>query len=167
MACYTNLSPEKRHKNLHKPYSVNTKRVIITNCMKAHFLLNSSDNDFESFRIQCENLGETWNVSHKIILEVILIIEELYTNYFQYTSTGTTNSVEVSLERIGPELVIVYKDSGPAFNPLQVPPPDIHLPFEERQAGGLGVHLVRHFADSYTYARKDKKNILRLTKTIK
>ena len=117
--------------------------------------------------MQCENLAETWNISHRTISEIILIIEELYTNYFKYASTGTTHSVEVSLERVGPELLIMYKDRGAAFNPLQVSSPDIRLPFEERQAGGLGVHLVRHFVDSYTYTRKDRKNILTLTKIIK
>ena len=135
--------------------------------MKAHFLLDSSDKTFEAFRMQCENLAETWNISHRTISEIILIIEELYTNYFKYASTGTTHSVEVSLERVGPELLIMYKDRGAAFNPLQVSSPDIRLPFEERQAGGLGVHLVRHFVDSYTYTRKDRKNILTLTKIIK
>ena len=117
--------------------------------------------------MQCENLSKTWNISPRTISELILIIEELCTNYFKYGSTGTTHSVEVSLERVGPELLIVYKDSGAAFNPLQVASPDISLPLEERQAGGLGVHLVRHFADSYTYARKGRKNILTLTKIIK
>ena len=86
--------------------------------MKAHFLLDSSDKNFEAFRIQCKNLAETWNVSHKIILEIILIIEELYTNYAKYSSTESANSIEVSLERVGPELLIVYKDNGPVFNPL-------------------------------------------------
>lgn len=135
--------------------------------MKAHFLLDASDKTFEAFRMQCENLSKTWNISPRTISELILIIEELCTNYFKYGSTGTTHSVEVSLERVGPELLIVYKDSGAAFNPLQVASPDISLPLEERQAGGLGVHLVRHFADSYTYARKGRKNILTLTKIIK
>lgn len=129
--------------------------------------MDSSEDSFEAFRMQCENLAETWDVSHKIILEIILIIEELYTNFFKYCSTEFANSIEVSLERAGPDLLIVYKDNGPVFNPLQVESPDIRRPFEERQAGGLGIHLVRHFVDSYTYARKDEKNILRFTKTIK
>lgn len=135
--------------------------------MKAHFLLDASDKTFAAFRIQCENLSETWNISHRTISELILIIEELCTNYFKYGSRGTTHPVEVSIERVGAELLIVYKDGGTAFNPFQVTSPDIRLPIEERQAGGLGVHLVRHFADSYTYTRKDRKNILTLTKIIK
>lgn len=134
--------------------------------MKAHFLLDSSDKSFEDFRAQFEQLAETWGLPTKTIYQVRLIVEELWTNFYKYASKGIQNPIKVSIFQSGRELVIVYEDSGPAFNPLKVVPPDTSLPLEERQPGGIGLHLVRNYIDSYTYTREDNKNILRLKKEI-
>ena len=57
-------------------------------------------------------------------------------------------------------------DSGTPFDPTAVPEADITLSAEERNIGGLGIHLVRNIMDSVTYKRIDGKNILTLTKNI-
>ncbi len=131
--------------------------------MKKHFVLDPSPETFEAFRRQCEQLPEAWHVCPKILSKIVLIIEELYTNSLKYAST---ESIEVSLDKKGTEILIEYIDSGPPFNPLKVPPPDLSLPFDERHVGGLGLHLVRHCSDSSSYTREGGKNILRLTKNI-
>lgn len=142
-------------------------RFVANDSMKAHFLLDSSDKSFENFRIQFEQLAGAWGLPTKTIYQVRLIVEELWTNFYKYASTGIQNPIEVSMFQSDRELLIVYEDSGPAFNPLEVAPPDTSLPLEKRQPGGLGLHLVRNYIDSYTYTREDKKNILNLKKEIK
>lgn len=134
--------------------------------MKAHFLLDASNKSFEDFRIQIEQLAVTWGLSQKTMYQVRLIAEELWTNFYKYTSTSIQNSIEITIYQSNHELLIVYKDSGPAFNPLEIAPPDISLPLEKRQPGGLGLHLVKNFIDSYTYTREDNKNILCLKKIL-
>ena len=43
---------------------------------------------------------------------------------------------------------------------------DTTLPAEDRDIGGLGIHLVRQIMDSINYERIDGKNVLTLTKKI-
>jgi anti-sigma regulatory factor (Ser/Thr protein kinase) len=36
------------------------------------------------------------------------------------------------------------------FDPTQIPPRGTTEPLEQRSAGGLGMHLIRHFIDQVT-----------------
>jgi anti-sigma regulatory factor (Ser/Thr protein kinase) len=59
--------------------------------------------------------------------------------------------------------VLTIADDGSPFNPLDRGQPDTDLPIEEREVGGLGVHLVRKMVDEFRYERLDDLNVLRLT----
>ncbi len=50
-----------------------------------------------------------------------------------------------------PHLTIEFIDDGDPFDPLAAPPPDLEAPLEERDLGGLGVHIVRSLADEVRY----------------
>ena len=54
------------------------------------------------------------------------------------------------------------EEKGTSFNPLDREAPDLQLPLEERPVGGLGIYMVRQFADSVEYQYRDGCNILRL-----
>ena len=45
-------------------------------------------------------------------------------------------------------------DDGRAFNPLEVPAPDLSLAMSDRPIGGLGIHLLRELADEVKYERR-------------
>jgi len=53
-------------------------------------------------------------------------------------------------------------DSGIAFDPLLVAPPDVSSPVEVRQTGGLGILLMRNMVDDVRYERTGDRNILTL-----
>ena len=69
--------------------------------------------------------------------------------------------IEIESGRIDAEV----RDNGPQFDPLTIPEPDTDLSVEERELGGLGVHLVRNLMDDVTYSRKNGWNRLRFSKT--
>ena len=48
--------------------------------------------------------------------------------------------------------------------PLETAEPDIETPIEERQLGGLGIHLVKNMVDLAEYRREGDRNILLLRK---
>ena len=60
--------------------------------------------------------------------------------------------------------MFIISDNGVAFDPTAKAEVDTTLSAEERQIGGLGIHLVRHIMDNVEYERKDGRNILRLSK---
>jgi serine/threonine-protein kinase RsbW len=58
-----------------------------------------------------------------------------------------------------------FEDRGREFNPLEVGEPDLDTPIEDRQLGGLGIHLVKNMVDLAQYRREGDRNILLLRKT--
>ncbi|BAN26562.1 ATP-binding protein [Caballeronia insecticola] len=57
-------------------------------------------------------------------------------------------------------------DDGVAFDPLQLPEPDVTSSLDERAIGGLGVYLVRKMMDGVEYERRDRFNRLSFWKRI-
>ena len=55
------------------------------------------------------------------------------------------------------------RDWGHSFDPFRgVETPDISLPVEERDVGGLGVHLIKHISSHYIYSGSDGSNTVEL-----
>ena len=79
----------------------------------------------------------------------------------------TEGDITVRIMSDGQTLHCQIIDSGVPFDPTAKKKVDTTLSVEERQIGGLGIHLVRELMDSINYERKDGKNILTLTKNIK
>lgn len=134
--------------------------------MKELFLLTPEDSGaLEVFRGRLTVLVDSWGLEQRTVFKVELIVEELYTNYLKYAVMDNTEPVEILLELQEEKLHITFKDNGSPFNPVKVPTPDVNLPLEERQAGGLGLHLVKHFTDDRSYTREQGWNILKMTIT--
>lgn len=97
----------------------------------------------------------------------LLALEELVTNCIKYgLECPERHRIGVSMRVAGRELVMDFTDDGKAFNPLEAPEPDTSLPLEDREAGGLGIHLLRRIADHAGYARVDGRNHLTLRKSL-
>jgi serine/threonine-protein kinase RsbW len=92
---------------------------------------------------------------------VNLALEEIVTNIITHGYRGRADQ-SISVEVIvGPDEVRArIEDSAQAFDPLQLPPPDISAPLAQRQVGGLGVHLSKKLLDGLEYSRMDGKNRL-------
>lgn len=58
-------------------------------------------------------------------------------------------------------------DKGPLFNPLAHQQPiDTEAPLEDRNVGGLGLHLIHSCMDAVFYRREESQNILTLVKKL-
>lgn len=104
------------------------------------------------------------------LLQVIdLALEELFTNMVKY-STTTTKPVEVEIAPIanGVEVTLTDYDVEP-FDVTKAPEVDITLPIEQRNPGGLGLHLVRRLLDSieYEYTKEIRRSRIAFRKTHK
>ena len=60
--------------------------------------------------------------------------------------------------------VVRISDDGSPYDPLQGKEPDIALGAEEREAGGLGVFLVKKTMDSVVYEYRGGRNIITIEK---
>ena len=50
-----------------------------------------------------------------------------------------------------------------AFNPFNGDGVDTSLSIEDREIGGLGIHLIKQLMSSYKYVRKSNENLVTLT----
>jgi sigma-B regulation protein RsbU (phosphoserine phosphatase) len=97
------------------------------------------------------------------IHDCTLAIEELLTNVATHAYGGDPGRrVDVEVRLRPEEIEVRIEDSGPPFNPIEAPAPDLDAPLAERPIGRLGLVLVRHLVSQWEYARKDTANILTL-----
>lgn len=95
--------------------------------------------------------------------DVLLISEEVVCNAIDHgRPPGSEHEVTVEIDIDEHRITLHFRDDGDAFDPLEHPPPDLECCIEERQIGGLGVHLVRTLADEISYVREARHNVLRV-----
>jgi serine/threonine-protein kinase RsbW len=112
--------------------------------------------------------GELHDVPSRTLYAVNLALDELVTNVILYGfKDASGQAVTVQVSTAAGELIAAVVDDGGEFNPLEVLPPDVAAPLEERELGGLGIHLVRSLMDQVTYERSDGKNVLTVRKRIR
>lgn len=94
--------------------------------------------------------------------ELDLLVEEIFMNIARHSyPEGTSGMVSVTYSVSGPgELDVEFGDQGMEFNPLEVDPPDLASDLAQRRTGGLGVFLLKEFADSLSYRREQGWNRL-------
>ena len=89
------------------------------------------------------------------------------TNIISYAyDDAAEHQIGIRVALDGDSVCLRVEDDGRAFNPLDVPSPDLGLDFAERPVGGLGVHIVRSLMDTLEYRREDDRNILIMRKTL-
>ena len=86
-----------------------------------------------------------------------LIVEEAVVNVVNYSGATT---MELNAWQENGCLYVSVTDDGIPFDPTQYPSPDLTMPGEQRQIGGLGIHYIRKMSDGMTYRREDGRNIL-------
>jgi len=99
--------------------------------------------------------------------KVSIVLDELLNNVVNYAyDDGELHEIEVEVELSGKRLVITIEDDGVPFNPFGREKPETSSKIEDREIGGLGIHLVRSVMDEYDYQRHIDKNLVRLVKLI-
>jgi len=107
--------------------------------------------------------GKQHRLTENVLNNLNLVLEELVVNIISYAyAEGGKREILIRLEKLEKELILQLRDDGKAFNPLQVPEPDLDAKIEDRPVGGLGMHMVRDLTSSLEYERKEGWNILTL-----
>lgn len=108
------------------------------------------------------------NCPQKILTELEISLEEIFTNIASYAYEKEDGELSLCcrLEQGGGEFTMQFKDWGNPFNPVEKRDPDFTVPFDERPIGGLGIYMVKNFADEVGYEYRDGCNILTVRKKI-
>lgn len=89
-------------------------------------------------------------IPSSVINKVQVASDEIYSNIVYYSKA--TYAV-VSFKEVKGELMVRFVDNGSAFNPMESSTPDITLSADEREIGGLGIHMVKKMTSNMTYER--------------
>ena len=94
-----------------------------------------------------------------------MVFDELLANIVSYGyKDDKDHRILIKLEYSEGRLVLNIEDDGIPFNPFAQASVDTTLGLEERDIGGLGIHLVKNIMDETDYQRQSGKNIITLTK---
>lgn len=114
-----------------------------------------------------EIFGDEAGWGDAIVMQINLVLEELIVNVINYGyPDGRNGGIDVLVETDAEEINIRITDDGNAFDPFAVAAPDLSLDIIDRPIGGLGIHLVRNYMDTYTYHYVDKHNDVELSKRL-
>ena len=109
---------------------------------------------------------EQAGASAKVTMQVLLCVEEVFTNIASYAYPDSTGNVTFAIGFKDKEMTMRVTDNGEPFDPLQRENPDVTLSAEERQIGGLGIFIVKKTMDNVRYEYKNNGNNLTMKKKI-
>lgn len=102
---------------------------------------------------------------HKALYAIELALDEACANIIDHGYKGEgKGSIDIGLSTEDALFVIKVEDTGQAFDPESIPPPDLTSPLDIRSERGLGVYTMRKLMDRVEFSRCEGKNCLLLVK---
>jgi serine/threonine-protein kinase RsbW len=95
--------------------------------------------------VECTAAG--FQVPEDAVFDVALAVYEAASNIIEHGYRGVPGEIEIEINHNGDSLVISLRDRAPVFDPTRLPAPDLSLPLERRQIGGLGVFMMQESVD--------------------
>ena len=120
--------------------------------------------DLEQLRLATEEIAEfarREDLVQQTQSLVELAIEELFVNFVNYGS-NPAGLFSVEIEANGDQVVIEVRDNGDPYDLTQTEAVNVDAPLNDRQPGGLGLHLTRNISQQVEYRREDGWNVTRL-----
>ena len=131
------------------------------------FELKSSLSELDRLCLNLETFGKKFGFSKKLIFEINLALDELFTNIISYGfKDDDEHVIKVTLTPDKDELCLCIEDDGMPFNPIDFETPDVSCSVEECKIGGLGIHIMKKLMDDACYERCGDKNVLNLKKKL-
>ena len=115
-----------------------------------------------------EQTLESLECPMKTQMAICVAIEEVFVNVAHYAYGDGEGDMDLGIGFDKESRTITFRmtDKGVPFDPLQKPDPDITLPAEEREIGGLGIFIAKKTMDSIYYTYDNGQNILTMIKKI-
>ena len=134
--------------------------------MKEELVIEAVIDNLEAVNLFVHKSIKQFEVSKRTLMQLDLIVEEIFVNVASYAYAPNTGSVKILIEAKEEPLTVslTFIDSGVPYNPLEKSDPDVNLSVDDRQIGGLGIFLTKNFVDDISYQFLDGRNILKIEK---
>ena len=131
------------------------------------FELKSSLSELDNLCLKLETFGAKMGLSKKLIFEINLALDELFTNIISYGfNDEEEHKIKVTITPQKEEICLCIEDDGVPFNPIDFEIPDVACSVDDCKIGGLGIHIMRKLMDDICYERCGDKNVLTLKKNL-
>ncbi len=115
-----------------------------------------------------QELLDSARVSLKAQMQISIAVEEIFVNisHYAYTPNIGSATIRIRITENPPELTLVFLDRGIPYDPTKAESPDLSLPADEREVGGLGIFMTKQLVDKVSYEYRDGQNILTLLRRL-
>jgi sigma-B regulation protein RsbU (phosphoserine phosphatase) len=108
-----------------------------------------------------------WGIPKRLRNQVRMAFDELLANVMEYGyDDQERHEIRITAKCKPDNLTLTLSDDGRPFDPLAETAPDLSSSAEERELGGLGIHLCRKTFDRIAYERRDERNVVTLEATL-
>lgn len=135
--------------------------------MTKSFKYLSEIQSISSIRNDLEALALHWNIPSPELKQISLIVEELFSNIIRFAfEEDGSQTIELTITRSGARIMLEICDAGIPYNPLEYNP-DLQADPASAEDAGMGISLIRAFADTLNYERMEHRNHLFIEKNIR
>jgi sigma-B regulation protein RsbU (phosphoserine phosphatase) len=129
------------------------------------FQVTNALNEIEKVVDLFDEFATNNKVNQKVKSTISMALDDLLTNVVSYAyNDEQQHKIGVRISVVESSIVVVITDDGMPFNPFQMENPNTKASIEERDMGGLGIHLVKKMFDHVAYHRNIEKNVVTLVK---
>ena len=130
--------------------------------------IDAEQENLEEVQTFVEERLEGTDCPMKAMMQINVAVEEIFINIASYAYAPEKGKAKVKVEVSDDPIAvtITFMDHGIPYDPLEREDPDVTLPAEERDVGGLGIFMTKQFMDDVAYEYKDGQNILTLKKNL-
>jgi sigma-B regulation protein RsbU (phosphoserine phosphatase) len=144
----------------HGRSEASTKAVLHISIKNELMEIGRMSEEFEAF-------ADRQGIPLPITMKLNIVFDELLSNIISYAYRDEDeHEISAHIELVTDRLIVTISDDGVPFNPLNAKPPDTQASIEDRDFGGLGIHLVRNLVDEISYHRRIGRNVLTLVKNL-
>jgi anti-sigma regulatory factor (Ser/Thr protein kinase) len=106
-------------------------------------------------------VAERLGLPGSMLFAIQLCLEEAVSNIVRH-GAQPGSAVHLAIRRAADAVLLTVQDRGPAFDPRQIAAPVAPTSIDEAEVGGLGIQLMRQFAQAMDYQRVGDANRLSL-----
>ena len=128
------------------------------------------EKDFETSGLKSESVidfveetVESNDIPPDTAIKISICTDEIVANILSHSNARYIN-VKVAIDNQTATVKISFTDNGEPFNSItDVGDPDVTIPLEDRNEGGLGVYIVKKMMKGITYEREHDCNVFTIS----
>jgi len=126
-----------------------------------------------------ESLATELDLPGRLVFDMQVCLEELMSNivrhggvhpsstsYLPQADPANSLLISITVNVLPDRIILAVEDNGRPFNVAQASAKLVDRPLGEVQPGGLGIHLIKSFADNLEYRRTEKGNRVTIEFTV-